>query len=146
APASPARDHPALSASLRLGRVRPDRRPPLTLPRLSPAGRRVVRALALGVALSLAVTLLSQIGAVAGWQARAVDTFLFLRERRPETAVALVTIDEDAFAALGERQPLPRAYLADLADFLLESGARVVALDLVASTPTDAAADAALVD
>ena len=113
--------------------------------RLSPAARRVARALALGVALSLAVTLLSQIGAFAGWQARAVDTFLFLRERRPESAVALVTIDDDAFTALGERQPLPRAYLADLADFLLKSGARVVALDFVASTTTDPTADDALI-
>jgi adenylate cyclase len=104
-----------------------------------------LRALALGIALSLAVTLLSRIGAFAGWDARAVDTFLFLRERRPDAAVAVVAVDEDAFAALGERQPLPRRYLADLADFLLKSGARVVALDFVMTTATAADADAALV-
>jgi len=42
-----------------------------------------------------------------------------------------VVIDDDSFEALGARQPLPRNYLADLADFLLTSGARVVAFDVV---------------
>jgi len=98
------------------------------------------------VALSVAVTLLSRIGVFAGWETRAVDTFLFLRERRPEPEIALVTIDEEAFESLGERQPLPRRYLADLADFLLRSGARVVAFDLIVKTATDAVADAALVE
>lgn len=104
-----------------------------------------MRALAVGIALSLAVTLLSRIGVFAGWETRAVDTFLFLRERQPEPEIVLVAIDEDAFVALGERQPLPRAYLADLSDFLIRSGARVVALDFTVRTATEAAADAALI-
>jgi len=116
--------------------------------RLRPAfaPRRVLRALALGIAVSIGVTLLSGMGVFAGWEARAVDTFLFLRERRPDPGIILVTIDEDAFESLGERQPLPRRYLADLVDVLLRSGARVVALDIMLKTPTDAAGDAALVE
>jgi adenylate cyclase len=114
-------------------------------PRLTPAARRVLRALALGIALSLAVTLLSRIGLFAGWETRAVDTFLFLRERQPESEIVLVAVDEDAFATLGERQPLPRRYLADLTDILIKSGARVVALDFVMRTGTDPADDAALI-
>ena len=113
--------------------------------RWPPATGRVARALALGIALSLAVTLLSRVGVFAGWETRAVDTFLFLRERQPETDIVLVAIDEDAFAALGERQPLPRRYLADLAEFLIRSGARVVALDFVVRTATDPSDDAALI-
>ncbi len=112
---------------------------------LTPAARRVLRTLALGIAVSLAVTLLSRIGLFAGWETRVVDTFLFLRARQPESEIVLVVIDEEAFAALGERQPLPRRYLADLADFLMKSGARVVALDFVVRTATDPGDDAALI-
>lgn len=130
-----------------MGRLQPDRRPALSLQqRIAPATRRVLRALALGVLVSVGVTLLSQIGIFAGWETRAVDAFLFLRERQPEQEIVLVTIDEDAFESLGERQPLPRRYLAELADVLLKSGARVVAFDLIVKTVTAAAADAALVE
>jgi len=114
--------------------------------RLTAASRRLLRALALGVTVSVGVTLLSQVGVLAGWETRAVDVFLYLRERQLEPEIALVTIDEDAFESLGERQPLPRGYLAELADFLLKNGARVVAFDLVVKTATTAAADAALVE
>jgi class 3 adenylate cyclase/CHASE2 domain-containing sensor protein len=113
---------------------------------LRPASRRVLRALGLGIAVSLAVTLLSRIGVLSGWETRAMDTFLFLRQRQPEPEIVLVTIDDDAFESLGEQQPLPRQYLSTLAAFLLRSGARVVALDFVVKTATDPAADAALVE
>ena len=81
----------------------------------------------------------------AGWESRAVDTFLFVRARQVEPEIVLVAIDDEAFASLGDRQPLPRDYVAELATFLLRSGARVVAIDLVLRTPTDEAADAALI-
>lgn len=128
-----------------MGRLRPDWRPALSLRlRLTSAPSRVLKALALGVVVSVGVTLLSQIGVLAGWETRAVDIFLFLREPLPEPEIALVTIDEDAFESLGERQPLSRRYLAELADFLFKSGARVVAFDFIVKTKTDAG-DAALV-
>ena len=104
----------------------------------------MLKPLLLGAIVSLGVTLLSQIGALAGWQTRVVDTFLFLRERQPEPEIVLVTIDEDAFKSLGERQPLSRRYLADLADVLYRSRARVVAFDVTVKTKTDVG-DAALV-
>src|SRR5262249_28336843 len=91
----------------------------------------------LGVIVSIGVTLLSQVGALAGWQTRVVDAFLFLRERQPEPEIVLVTIDEDAFRTLGERQPLSRRYLADLADVLHRSGAGVVAFDVTVKTKTE---------
>jgi len=109
------------------------------------SARRVARAVALGILVSALVTLLSRIGVFAGWEARAVDTFVFLRERRAGPEIVLVAIDDDDFQRLGERQPLPRDYLADLAEFLLESGARVVAMDIAARVSTDPAADARLV-
>jgi class 3 adenylate cyclase/CHASE2 domain-containing sensor protein len=73
-----------------------------------------------------------------------VDAFLFLRDRVAAPEITLVAIDDDAFHALGQRQPLSRRYVADLADFLLTSGARVVAFDLVVTAPTVPAEDQAL--
>ncbi len=106
---------------------------------------RVLRAMLIGLLVSVAVTALSRTGILAGWETRAVDAFLFLRERVPAPEIVLVVIDDEAFAALGQRQPLSRRYLADLADFLLRSGARVVAFDLVATMPTLPDEDQALV-
>jgi adenylate cyclase len=108
--------------------------------------RRVTRALLLGIAVSLAVTGASQIGVLSGWETRAVDTFLFFRDRVPAPEIVLVAIDDDSFEALGARQPLPRNYLADVADFLLKSGARVVAFDVVLKSASVAAEDAKLVE
>ncbi len=97
-----------------------------------------------GLLVSVAVTALSRTGVLAGWETRAVDTFLFLRDRVAAPEITLVLIDDDAFQALGQRQPLSRRYIADLADFLLKSGARVVAFDLVLTAPTVPAEDQAL--
>ena len=107
--------------------------------------RRVVHALLLGVAVSVAVTALSRIGVFSGWETRAVDAFLFLRDRVPAPEIVLVLIDEESFAALGERQPLSRRYLADLGEFLLQSGARVVAFDVQLKSGSTPDEDAALV-
>ncbi|HEV3347588.1 MAG TPA: CHASE2 domain-containing protein, partial [Methylomirabilota bacterium] len=96
----------------------------LTL-RGSGPGARVLRAMVVGLLVSVAVTGLSRTGVLAGWETRAVDAFLFLRDRVPAPEIVLVLIDDDAFLALGQRQPLSRRYVADLADFLLRSGARV---------------------
>jgi adenylate cyclase len=105
----------------------------------------ILPALLLGVAVSLGVTLLSQVGALAGWETRAVDAFQFLRDREPAPEIVLVLIDDDAFRELGERQPLSRRFVADLADFLLQNGARVVALDILLQAPSLPEEDAVLV-
>lgn len=112
--------------------------------RLSANARRVGRALLLGVAVSVAVTALSRVGALAGWETRAVDAFVVFRPRVPAPEVVLVVIDEEVFRELGERQPLSRRYLAELGEFLLRSGARVVAFDVVFRSPTAPQEDAAL--
>ena len=123
------------------------RSPPLTeAGRRSGPRARVLRAMLVGLLVSVAVTALSRTGVLSGWETRAVDAFLFLRDRVPAPEIVLVLIDDDAFLALGQRQPLSRRYVADLADFLLRSGARVVAFDLVVTTPSAPAEDQALVD
>jgi adenylate cyclase len=95
-----------------------------------PAARSVLRALLIGIAVSVAVTALSRVGVLTGWETRAVDTFLFLRDPVRAPGIVVVTLDEEAFRSVGERQPISRRYLADLCDVLLRSGARVVGLDI----------------
>ncbi len=116
------------------------------IPGRRPSLRRLLQALALGVCVSVGVTALSRIGVLAGWETRAVDTFLFLRDRERSPDIALVLVDEDAFRELGERQPLSRRYLAELGELLLRSGARVVAFDVQFRAATAPDEDAALLD
>ena len=97
---------------------------------IRPAARSVLRALLIGIAVSVAVTGLSRVGVLAGWETRAVDTFLFLRDPVRAPGIVVVALDEDAFRSVGERQPISRRYLADLCDVLLRSGALVVGLDI----------------
>ena len=110
-----------------------------------PSARRVLRALALCALVSVGVTALSQVGVLAGWETRAVDAFLFLRDRESSPDIVLVLVDEEAFRELGERQPLSRRYLADLGELLLQSGALVVAFDVQFHVPTAPEEDEALV-
>ncbi|MBI3635224.1 MAG: adenylate/guanylate cyclase domain-containing protein [Candidatus Rokubacteria bacterium] len=112
----------------------------------TPGVRRVAEALLLGILVSVGVTAASRLGALAGWETRALDLFLFFRDRVPTPEIALVVIDDASFEALGARQPLPRTYLAELAEFVLQSGARAVAFDVVLKSPTVAAEDAALIE
>ena len=114
--------------------ARPARRP----------ARRLAGALLVGIGVSLVVTAAAHVGALSGWETRALDLFLFFRDRVAVPEIALVVIDDDSFEALGARQPLPRNYLADLADFLLRAGARVVAFDVVLKSASVPAEDAAL--
>lgn len=104
----------------------------------------MVQALALGVVVSVGVATLSQIGALAGWETRAVDAFLFFRDRIAVPDIVLVVIDEEAFHDLGNRQPLSREYLATLVGLLLDSGASVVALDFQLRTAESTKGDEAL--
>ncbi|MBI4628807.1 MAG: hypothetical protein HY729_08865, partial [Candidatus Rokubacteria bacterium] len=79
-----------------MGGVRPDGPVPLTAGRGATWGR-IGRGLAVGVLISIAVTAVSRSGALAGWETRAVDAFLFLRDRQPAPEIVVVAIDDDAF-------------------------------------------------
>jgi adenylate cyclase len=105
----------------------------------------LARSLLLGLAVSVAITMLSRLGGLAGWETRAIDAFLFFRDRVPTPEIVLVHIDEAAFQELGERQPLSRRYLAELAEFLLASGARVVGFDVQVKRASSPEEDGALV-
>src|SRR5438093_9997275 len=89
--------------------------------RLPPAKRRVVYALLLGLGVSVFVTVSSRLGSLGGWETSVVDTFLYFRPGTPSPDTVLVVVDEAAFQELGERQPLSRRYLADLAEVLMRA-------------------------
>ena len=121
------------------------RRAPMKRPDwLTPERFRVMRTLLVGLAVSASVTALSSVGVLAGWETRAVDAFLFFRDRVRSPEIVLVIIDDRSFRELGEVQPLPRRYLADLGDLLIRSGARVVGFDVLLPGRTSEEDDTAL--
>lgn len=107
--------------------------------------RRFVRSLFLAILVSLLASLASSLGYFEGLETGALDLLFRLRGQTRSPEIVLVRIDDQAFRRLGERQPLPRSYLADLIDVLAASGARVIALDVELKVKTDPRADAALV-
>ena len=107
---------------------------------------RLLELWVIGALASVGVTLASLLGYLDGAQARNLDILMRLRGGAPVADVVIVAIDDEAFAALGERQPLPRDYLARVIRGIRRAGARVVGLDVDLATPTSATADFALIE
>jgi adenylate cyclase len=99
---------------------------------------------AVGLLASALVSAASSLGYLEGWQARALDLLQRLQGHRLPHDVVLVTVDEAAFEGQGRRQPIPRDYLARVVRGVAKSGAAVVGLDIMFSTPTAPEADMAL--
>jgi len=97
-----------------------------------------------GLIASLLVTAASSLGYLESVQARTLDLLQRLGGRRFPSEVVIVAIDDAAFESVGERQPIPRDYLARVIRGLQKSGAAVVGLDITLSTATTPADDAAL--
>lgn len=106
--------------------------------------RKLLRLLAVGVAVSIATTVLSATGYFEASQAKALDLLFQLRGRTLVSDVVIVAIDEAAFASVGRVQPLSRDYLARVVRGAQRAGAAVVALDIALETPE--AGDAALAE
>ena len=106
--------------------------------------RRLLELWTVGVAASVLVSAASAAGYLEGTQARALDLVMRLSGDRLVSDVVIVAIDEAAFTALGQRQPLSRAYLAKLVRGLGRAGAGVVGLDVSFAAATAPEEDAAL--
>ena len=101
--------------------------------------RRFFKYLFLGVGVSILVSIASYLGYLDSIEAKALDLLLRLRGQQRSSEIVLIKIDDQAFAKLGEKQPLPRDYIASLVDIAARGGAKVVAIDIelkVASEPT----------
>lgn len=98
--------------------------------------RRLLKFWGIGGAVSVVVSLVSFTGALEGTQARTLDLLMRLHGQRAVSDVVIIAIDDDAFDALGQRQPLSRAYLARLLTALRRTGPAVVGLDIVYPTAT----------
>jgi adenylate cyclase len=109
-----------------------------------PRRSRLLRLWTVGGVASLLVTGVSALGWLEPLQVRAQDLLLALRGQTTAGGIVLVEIDDEAFARLGYRQPLPREYLARVVRALGRSGAAVVGLDVSLATPTTLAEDSAL--
>ena len=99
--------------------------------------RRFYKSLVLGFSVCLVTSLISYMGYLEAFEAKALDALLWLRGRVRSPEIVLVQIDDQAFHNLGEKQPLPRAYIAGLIDTLHKGGAKVIGVDIEFKVKTD---------
>jgi len=107
--------------------------------------RRFYKALVLGFSVSLVTSLVSYMGYLQGFESKALDFLLWMRGRVRSPEIVLVQIDDRAFANLGEKQPLPRSYIAGLIEVLGRSGAKVIGVDVEFKVKTNRREDEMLV-
>lgn len=106
--------------------------------------RRLLQFWAVGIGASVLVTAASMLGYLERTQARTLDLLMRLRGSQLVSDVVVVAIDEDAFDSFGQRQPMPRDYLARVIRGLHRAGAATVGLDVTFAAATAPAADTAL--
>lgn len=99
--------------------------------------RRFYKSLVLALSVSLLTSLASYRGYFEGFEAKALDLLLWLRGQVKSPEIVLVHIDDQAFRNLGEKQPLPRSYLASIIEVLAKSGAKVIAMDIELKVKTN---------
>jgi len=99
--------------------------------------RRFFKSLVLALSVSLLISLASYMGYIEGFEAKALDLLLWLRGQIKSPEIVLVHIDDRAFRNLGEKQPLPRSYLASIIEVLAKSGAKVIAMDIELKVKTN---------
>jgi len=107
--------------------------------------RRFYKSLVLGFSVCLVTSLVSYMGYLQGFEAKALDLLLWARGRVRSPEIVLVQIDDRAFTNLGEKQPLPRSYIAGLIEVLGRSGAKVIGVDVEFKVKTNPREDEMLV-
>ncbi|HXZ43987.1 MAG TPA: CHASE2 domain-containing protein, partial [archaeon] len=118
----------------------------LRFPGFRPRTARYLLGVVLGYMASVAVTTVTSLGYFSGYQGKAVDFYFWLRDQSRAPEIVLVAIDDAAFLALNEQQPLPRDYLAAVIRGLRKSGARLIGLDVDLRRPTVPANDRVLAE
>src|SRR5262245_46145851 len=103
--------------------------------------RRFYKSLLLGVGVSLLLSIGSYLGYLDMIEAKALDFLMLVRGQQRSPEIVLVQIDDQAFEKLGEKQPLPRSYIASLIEVVARGGAKVIGLDVELKVATDPADD-----
>jgi adenylate cyclase len=106
--------------------------------------RRFYKSLMIGLCVSVLTSAASYMGHFERLEAKALDFLLWLRGQQKSSEIVLVQIDDQAFRNLGEKQPLPRAYLAGIIELVARSGAKVIGVDIEMKVRTNAREDQAL--
>lgn len=106
--------------------------------------RRFYKSLRLGVAVSVLLSLASHLGYLEIIEAKALDFLMLLRGQQRSAEIVLIQIDDDAFEKLGERQPLPRGYIANLIELAARGGAKAIGVDIEFKVASDATEDSRL--
>lgn len=110
------------------------------------SSRRFVSILLVSLLVSGLVTGASTLGYLDSIQQKALDFFIWWKGEGRMAEIVIVAIDEDAFAQMGNRQPLPRESLAELLNFLTACGPRALGLDIEIKAATKEKADRALLN
>jgi adenylate cyclase len=103
--------------------------------------RRFYKSLLLGAGVSILLSIVGYLGHLEIFEGKALDFLMLVRGQQRSPEIVLVQIDDDAFEKLGERQPLPRRYLANLIDIVARGGARVIGVDIELKVSTDPTED-----
>jgi adenylate cyclase len=114
----------------------------VTAGRAAQAARRVARwfgrgrLVALALLALLALAKLNEPALLRGLEMRGFDLLsqLFPREAPAESPIAIVDIDDDSLASLGQ-WPWPRTLIADLVDRLAQAGVAAVGFDVLFAEP-----------
>ncbi|MBU0710855.1 adenylate/guanylate cyclase domain-containing protein [bacterium] len=102
--------------------------------------QRLIVSLIIGIIASLAALLSSKTMLIDRWEKQAQDMIYrtFYREIHPEDVV-IIAIDQNSLNHLQEHQkllwPWPRDVYAMMTDFLTECGAKMIAFDVIFSSP-----------
>jgi adenylate cyclase len=134
--------------------------------------RRFYRSLAIGFAIAAFAFIATDAGYYDGVESKSIDLYFKFQSMEPEwlsnlfknpgvspicggdgsskaaqaCEIVIVAVDDDAFARLNERQPLPRWYLAELINAVSTAGAKVIGYDLELTVATETEDDERLVE
>ena len=115
------------------------------IPRLSWRRRRALLLVAVGVAATALSVAAFATHLLQGPELQMIDTHFSVRGKQPAPRdVAVVAIDAASFQKINLRWPFPRRYEARVIDRLHAAGARVIAMDIQFTAPTDPNDDQAL--
>ena len=113
--------------------------------RLKKRKAQYARCLLAGLAILALADGVAWMGHLRGIENRVFDALTFWQTQTRDPRMAIVAIDDDAFAAVGKVQPVDRAFLADVVTTVARCAPAAIILDFTFDAPTAPDRDARLV-